>query len=169
MFAPLLPSDGDEVAQFLADVAQALGMREAELASLLGVSRSTLSGWKARGSIPANYSRWFTEEFCYVLFSQGFRVQRGEDLRHVGIRVALRVLRTTDFNPFGIDQLAPEDRFDLSFWHFQGMCQLSHFVMKRLPLTEATNAERDATASDVVIGIMRALRGRLISSFAVSQ
>lgn len=164
------------MAPFLSDAAQALGMREAELASLLGVSRSTLSGWKARGSIPANYRRWFEVEFCYVLFSRGFQSQHVEDLRHIGIRVALRALQATDFNPFGFDKLEVEERFDLSYWFFQGMCQLGHFVLLRLPLSaleqsqpEGLAAQHEALAADHIVEIMRALRVRLFGNDPVSQ
>ena len=169
LFAFLMPRSAEDVGLFLADASQALGMREAELASLLGVSRSTFSGWKARGNIPASYRRWFEEEFSYMLFSRGFQSLHVEDLRHIGIRVALRALRSTDFNPFGFEGVAPEERLDLAFWFLQGTCQLGHFVLKRLPLGEVKATEREVAAAGLVISIMQALRDRIFLEKPVSQ
>lgn len=163
LFASLLPRNGDDVGSFLFDASLALGMREAELATLLGVSRSTLSGWKARGSIPANYRRWFSEEFAYVLFSRGFQSLHVADLRHIGIRVALRVLRSTDFDPFGFQGLSEDDQLDRSYWFFQGICQLGHFVLKRLPIDEVKAPQREKVAAERVVAIMQALRPRLFA------
>lgn len=158
-----MPRSGEDVGAFLFDAALALGMREAELASLLGVSRSTLSGWKTRGSIPANYRRWFSEEFVYILFSRGFQSQHVADLRHIGVRVALGVLRSTDFNPFGFEGLSEDEELDQSYWFFQGICQLGHFVLKRLPLVEVKASERDRVAASLVAEMMQTLRPRLFA------
>lgn len=163
LFASLMPRSGEDVGAFLFDAALALGMREAELASLLGVSRSTLSGWKTRGSIPANYRRWFSEEFVYVLFSRGFQSQHVADLRHLGIRVALGVLLATDFDPFGFGGLAEDEQLDQSYWFFQGICQLGHFVLKRLAPVEVKASERERVAASLVAEMMHALRPRLFS------
>jgi transcriptional regulator with XRE-family HTH domain len=163
LFASLLPQSGDDVGSFLFDASFALGMREAELATLLGVSRSTLSGWKTRGSIPANYRRWFSEEFAYVLFSRGFQSQHIGDLRHAGIRIALRVLRSTDFDPFGLEGADKDERLDQSFWFFQGICQFGLFVLKRLPIGEVKAAEMEWVAAERVVSIMHALRPRLFA------
>lgn len=169
LFAPLMPRSAEDVSLFLADASQALGMREAEMASLLGVSRSTLSGWKARGSIPATYRRWFEQEFSFVLFSRGFQRLHGEDLRHIGIRVALRALRNTDFNPFGFEGVSSEEKLKLSFWFFQGTCQLGHFVLQRLPMGEVRAAEMESVAAETLISIMRSLRDRIFLDGPVSQ
>lgn len=163
LFASLMPRNGEDVGAFLFDAALALGMREAELASLLGVSRSTLSGWKSRGSIPATYNRWFKEEFVYLLFSRGFQGQHVEDLRHIGIRIALRVLRSTDFDPFGCEGLDQDERLNQCFWFFQAICQFGHFVLKRLALDEVKVAERERAAAERVVSMLRALGPRLFA------
>lgn len=131
-FAFIVPSGGPELGDFISLAAFALGGREADLARELGVSRATLSSWKARGALPPKYRKWFEEEFpVRVLSSRGSMA--GDDFRHAGIDATLCLLHLTDFNPFCLSGLNNQERYALCSNYFGGLVRLSHFVQLALP------------------------------------
>ena len=131
-FASLLPSTPDEVASYLVGVSFALGGREADLARLLGVSRATLSSWKARGAIPDAYKHWFVEEFPRLVLSS-IKPAPGDYYRHAGLPAALQLIRQSEFNPFGI-QADDDELMDRLASHMGGLVRLAQFIQNRLPL-----------------------------------
>ena len=108
LFASFWPQRPEEVGGFLSDAAFALGVREADLARLLGVSKATFSGWKARGVIPAVHAKWFSEEFAVVVLS-GSSPDLHADFRHAGIPAVLHLFQATAFNPFGLEERSAAD------------------------------------------------------------
>ncbi|TYC81545.1 helix-turn-helix domain-containing protein [Novosphingobium sp. BW1] len=135
LFASFWPQTPEGVAQFLSDAAFALGVREAELARSLGISRATFSGWKTRGVIPAVHAKWFSEEFAVSVLSSSI-ADVHSDFRHAGIPPVLHLFRITDFNPFSLHFDNAQDAIDNCYRYFGGLCRLAHFLMQRVPITE---------------------------------
>lgn len=159
-FASLLPVGRDQVSMFLTDAAFALGCKEAELASMIGVSRATLSGWKARGSIPEKHSLWFAEEFPKRVIYE-FRTVKGEDYRHIGIEVALYLLNLTDFNPFGLSNLDKSELVHKCYWHFGGLARFCYFILHRVPWSDLKSInERTEQAAKIASAIIPAIENQ---------
>lgn len=131
LFADLLPRSTAEVENFLASAAFAIGGREADLARQMNVSPATLSSWKSRGKIPDNAQGWFaSREFLNLVV---FRHRpRSFSSDHWGIGVALRLFRSTDFQPFGASN---HDQIVDCVRHFGGICALALFVAHCMPKT----------------------------------
>ncbi|RQW43879.1 hypothetical protein [Novosphingobium sp. LASN5T] len=108
-------------------------MREADLARSLGVSKATLSGWKARAVIPAVHAKWFAEEFAVAVLS-GNQLNKMLDSRHAGIPAVFRVFQQTDFNPFGLEFDNSDQAIDVCEFYFGGLCRLALFIQNRLDL-----------------------------------
>lgn len=130
-FARLLPDEGGDVDAFIAAAANALDVREAALARDMGVSQATLSSWKSRGRLAESARQWFTSrEFLNgIVFRQkAGRLSNGQH----GIGFVLRLLKRSDFHPFGpseTDQIVDCTRY------FSGMAALAQFVAARTPKT----------------------------------
>ena len=120
----------DDAARLIFDAAFALGKSEAELARLIGVSRATLSSWKARGAIPASRRTWFEEEFPIAVLGN-IAPSPYDDFRHAGMESALKLLDETDFNPFGLRSVSRTDLIQIAATHFGGLVRLSQFVDHR--------------------------------------
>lgn len=164
-FAPLMPQTGSDVADFLYEAAFALGLREADLARTLGVSRATLSGWKTRGAIPPLHLQWFGREFAYAVLIAPPTPQF--DLRHAGIRLALRLIQTTDFNPFRLKSLRREDATEVCFLYLGGLARLGLFLQHRLGRDDLSDVEARAVA---LLGDLALLVAhRLVAEHRVSQ
>lgn len=159
LFAQVWPQTSDEVGSFLSDAAFALGVREAELARSLGVSRATFSGWKARGVIPAAHAKWFSEEFAVAVLSAS-NVDLHADFRHAGIPAVLHLFRATDFNPFGLEEHSAADAIDVCRWYFGGLCRLALFLQHRVPITQPVE-EFEAKVGSLLGEVARAAAPKL--------
>lgn len=160
LFASLLPVGREQVTMFLNDAAFALGGREADLASMIGVSRATLSGWKARGAIPEKHFRWFIDEFPQRVIYE-FRTSKAEDYRHVGIEVALHLLEMTEFNPFGLVNLDKSDILHRCYLHFGGLTRFCFFILHRIEWDDLESIfERTSKAAKIASAIIPALANR---------
>lgn len=159
LFSSVWPRSSDEVGGFLSDAAFALGMREADLARSLGVSRATLSGWKTRGVIPATHSSWFGEEFPIVVLS-GSNADLHASFRHAGIPAVLHLFRETAFNPFGLVDQNAEDYIDICRTYFGGLCRLALFLQNRMPIV-APVEETHARVGNLLGKVARAAAPRL--------
>ena len=158
------------MASFLASAAFAIGGREADLARELGVSRATLSGWKARGHIPEKYRDWFVIDLpVTVLANRGNGV--GSDFRNAGVPASLQLLRRTNFNPFGIVGLSDQELVEIAGIYLGGLVRLSHFVQMELP--NSVDYAAQGTLYDQVAQIVgeaaRRAAPRLLPRHAVSQ
>lgn len=166
-FALLLPSEPDAVADFLAGAAFALGGKEADLARSLGVSRATLSSWKARGMIPATHLRWFSEEFSIEVLSR-ISPAPGDDFRHAGLPAALHLVRITNFNPFGLVGLSDIDLIEVLASHMGGLVRLAQFVQHRLHMEDPVE-ELELRVAHAMKAIVMAAAPRVFPGQAVSQ
>ena len=164
--APLLPRDPADVATFVSDAAFALGETDAGLARLMGVSRATLSSWKNRGSIPAVSLRWFKDEFAAEVLS---RFVPGGDMRHAGIRVALRLLRETDFDPFGVTLEKDMERIEVCYRRMDGLARLGLFILRRMDFLSEGADHFEAAAARVLGAIASHEARRVLTLASVSQ
>lgn len=133
LFASFWPQDADEVRLFLTDAAFALGLREAELARSLGVSRATFSGWKARGVIPAAHAKWFSTDFAVAVL-RGGNGDLHADFLHAGMPAVLHLFQATDFDPFGLGEDNAADAISVCHRHFGGLCRLALFLQNRIAI-----------------------------------
>jgi len=152
---------------FLTGAAFALGGRESDLARVLGVSRATLSSWKARGAIPEAHLRWFSEEFVPAVLSR-IAPAPGEDFRNAGVPVALHLARITDFNPFGLVGMPQIDLIDIFALHMGGLVRMGHFVLQRVTLKGPVE-EWELLAAHTLKDIVREAAPRVKPRRMVSQ
>lgn len=111
LFDALLPAEGLDVTRFLLDAAWAIDGREADLARIQGVSRSTIATWKKRGIIPAKHLTWFqTSLIPAAMVAPRHRGRIGWYDR--GLPIALAILDQTDFNPYGRTFATRADRIE---------------------------------------------------------
>ena len=99
-FDCLLPAHGLDVVRFLLDAAFAIDGKEADLARILGINRSTISTWKKRGIIPAKHLRWFQTSLIPAAFANPRRSGHPQ-WSGPGGQTALAIFDQTDFNPYG--------------------------------------------------------------------
>jgi hypothetical protein len=143
LFANLLPSRADQVQVFLESAAEALRVPEAGLAREIGITRATLSSWKARQSIPAKHLPWFQLEFVErVVFRRGQEQHAG--MRHAGIPAALELFRQTDFDPFGLRPHNLHDRVNMCFDYLEGIACLCLFIQRQVGLEYLVKALDEA-------------------------
>lgn len=131
-YSSYLPSEPDQVPFFLNDAAWAVGCSDAEFARMLGISRATFSGWKARRSIPQKYLDWFASaDFINAIIGGGSTTKL--PFKKGGVDTVLFFLHRYDFEIFGL-------HFPESIWaagtNFPGLCSLAQFLQWRLPLAD---------------------------------
>jgi hypothetical protein len=122
-----------DVGGLISSAAFALGGREADLARAMGVSRATLSSWKARGAIPSPQMAWLVERLPAEVLRR-IAPAPGDDFRHAGVSTALHLLRMTEFNPFDLRGLSIADLVEVSAVHMGGFVRLGHFILSGWPL-----------------------------------
>ena len=122
---------GDDlfVTRFLLDVAHALGVREAELARLQGISQATQSSWKKRGAIPEPQQAWFKEQLVPTILAGKRRALGPFGL---GLKVSLAIFDQTDFNPYGETFDSRADQVHACYGHQSALAVLGEFVASRL-------------------------------------
>lgn len=163
-FDILKPASSQDAGSFLSDVAFALNVKEAELARHMGVSRATLSGWRARGSVPAPHLEWIAANFVeLVVLGRGHGVDGG--FRHAGIEYALDLIRRTNFDPFGAGAVG-FDQTRLCATYFEGLAQLSLFVAHRLGSFPSVRWSEHSGLSELVCATVQNL---LASNAAIRQ
>lgn len=160
----LFTEPGEDVGHFLFTVAFALGMKEAELARLLGVSRATLSSWKARGAIPPVHQPWFETEFVPAVLNSRTPAP-GDDFRHAGLPVVLHLLHLSDGNPFGLSSLDRNELIEVTYRHFGSLVRLGQFVLLRVGRSD----NPELLAAKTLEGIIRGAARKVFVGKAVSQ
>ncbi len=164
-FARLLPKSADDVADFLYAAGVALAQREADLARTLRVSRATVSSWKARGAIPPTHLDWFSNEFAYAVLTAPPAPQF--DLRHAGVRIAIRLIQQSAFNPFGLRGLSDSEAADICAAYLGGLARLGLFVAWRLGVSDTDDPEQPTI--DTLGAIARSIAPRMMFHTSVSQ
>ncbi|MEO7468082.1 MAG: hypothetical protein ABIV36_13800 [Sphingobium limneticum] len=157
-FDVLSPAFAADTGAFLRDAALALNVKEAEMARMMGVSRATFSGWRAREAIPSHHQQWFRESFVeQVVVRRGHGIHGG--FRHAGIEFALDLLRATRFDPFGLHWTDTESAFQCARY-FEGLVQLCLFCSNRLGSFKHAHARDEAGW----LALVRTTAGSILSS-----
>lgn len=167
-FASILPSGPDEVASFLFGAAFAIGGREADLARALGVSRATLSSWKARGAIPEQHRQWFLDQFPILVLSSK-KPAPGDDFRQTGLPAALHLIRGSKFNPFGLSGLDDAELLETLADHMGGLVRLAQFIQLQLSDADLPAPRLYAQVAQIVGEIARASKASIFPRSMVSQ
>ncbi|MFP5432138.1 MAG: helix-turn-helix domain-containing protein [Alphaproteobacteria bacterium] len=169
-FDLLRPAHAEDTGRFISDVASALNVKEAELARMMGVSRATLSGWRARKSIPEVHLEWVSKHFVeLVVLGRGHGIHGG--FRHAGIEYALDLLRETKFDPFNL-RLEGSDLTELCARYFEGLVQIALFVAHRLgsfPNPPLSPSSAWFAAVTRQVRVLLAAKPAILQSVPVSQ
>ena len=154
LFADWLPRGPDDVTMFLGDAALALGMREADLAREIGVSRATFSGWKARGAIPAAHASWFQQRFLPLVFAT--RDHPNFDMLHAGIPAVLHLLQRSNFNPFALSGLDRRSAINICYRYLGRLARIALFIQRRLPLDDPGSALQSEEQASRILEVVAA-------------